>query len=201
MGSRPPIKIPQPAIVLNSQHFPSTKPGGYKMANTYDVSASHSPSHMLGWAAEVMKGFKKDGAQTITMVINCHGRENITYDDKGNVTRHGGFGLRIGTGIHTADDVNCFRQVMPYVDYIILTACRIAEITNRGDTWNGDGNLFCCAIAKAAASVLYCSSGTQFFTPEQDIPTNCIDALNGSWFRYNALGNCDFHGNFPNDKW
>lgn len=199
MGSRPNIKIPQPAIVLNSQDFPSTKRGGYRMANTYDVSASHSPAHMMGWAAEVMKGFKKDGAKSITMIINCHGRERSVTRADGTKFSSGGFGLKIGTGIYSEEDVNCFRSVMPYVDYIILSACRIAEITNPGERWNGDGNLFCCAIAKAAISVLYCSSGTQYQT--EDTPDNHIDPLNGTWFRYTGLGNCDFHGNFPNDKW
>jgi hypothetical protein len=154
---------------------------------------------MMQWAGACLGGFKTKGAEYVTMIINCHGYEFERKDYKGRTTSHGGFGLKIGTGIRTEEDVKAFRHVMPHVDYIILTVCKAAAITNPGSTWNGDGNLFCGAIAKKALSVVYASTATQRTSEHTGVGK--IDALNGTWIRYSEDGSCRHHGNFPNDFW
>jgi hypothetical protein len=87
------FKINQPAMALNSDDVPGAT---YKMWNTWQVPASSTPDHTLGWTATVARS--APGGYQITLVINCHG----FYDKGSDGKLVGGFGLALGTGIRMA---------------------------------------------------------------------------------------------------
>lgn len=173
------IKIPQPALAMNSHNVPKPL---YYMDNTYFPGEDTSPLAMMSWAAVVFKSFKDANPTAwLTLVINCHGISR-KIDGKSR----GGFGLAIGTGIRDATDVDAFAKIEPYVDRIYLVACRAAMISNPGDPWNGDGNLFCGAIAKKARAQVVASTARQSGFPY--IPSGYIDDFEGTVYTYGPDG-------------
>lgn len=175
------IKIPQPAIAFNSHDVPDPE---YSMLFTWKVPEETSPLAMMSIAAMMFKAFKDSQPDAwLTLVINCHG---TSRKDKKTGKRYGGYGLSIGTGIHSADDVEAFGKIEPYVDRIYLVACRIAAISNPGDPWKGDGNLFCGAIAKKARAEVVASTAAQSGFPW--IPPLHIDDMEGTVYTYGPDG-------------
>lgn len=174
------IEIPSPSMAMNSHDVPKPK---YYMDNTYFPKKEDSPIAMLSWVAVVLKAFKDERPKDwITLVINCHGVSKKHSDGKS----YGGYGLSIGTGIKTATDVEAFALIEPYVDRIYLVACRAAMIANPGDAWNGDGNLFCGAIAKKARAQVVASTARQSGFPY--IPAGYIDDFEGTVYTYGPKG-------------
>src|SRR5262245_48941290 len=111
------IKIPQPAMAMNSDDVPAP---WYQMTNTWAVGPDVTPKALMGWAAKVFKDFKdKYPDNRATLIINCHGFEN-----KAGI---GGYGLKIGTGITSRAHVEEFTKIAPFVDDIIIVACKAAQ--------------------------------------------------------------------------
>jgi hypothetical protein len=167
------MEIPQPAMAMNSHDVPGAE---YKMTNTWKVAADVTPQHMMGWAANVFKGFKEKLPNNITtLIINCHG---LLRNDRG------GFGLDIGTGIRRDDAVQS-EKLAPYCDQITITACQAAIITNADAP--GDGNLLMSAFAKAAQAYVTASTADQIGALW--LPSGYIDDWEGTVLTYGPEGN------------
>ncbi len=172
------ITIPQPAMALNAVDVPGPP---YKMWNTYHVPSTHTADHILGWTATVAKG--APGGKLRALVINCHG-----YTSK----KIGGYGLNLGTGIRRGD-TPLFGRLRGLVDEIYIIACQAARIgvpTGPGSTVDGDGNLFCCEIAKSSGATVYASTANQSTGLWLGIPFGRIDGWEGQVYRYNPDGSC-----------
>lgn len=164
-------------MALNSDDVPGA---GYRMWNTWEVPASDNPDHILGWCAQVASG--APGGFLKFLIINCHGFYNNT-----SRSGTGGFGLKIGTGIRLAD-VGKFSVLRGKVANIWITACGTARITTPGS--NGDGNLFCSGIAKAAGAYVVASTTHQ--VGDIWLPAGYIDDFEGLTLRYNPQGGVDW---------
>lgn len=177
------IKIEQPSMALNSHDVPGA---GYRMWNTWNVPANDNPDHILGWCATV--GSSAPGGYLRCLIINCHGFYNNT-----SRSGTGGFGLKMGTGILRTHTGN-FSLLRGKVANIIITACGTARITNPGTTGNGDGNLFCSEIARAAGA--YVIAATTHQVGDFWLPKNYIDDWEGLVLRYNPAGGVDRSKNY-----
>jgi hypothetical protein len=182
------IKVPFPHMALNATDAPlgAALP---RLWNTYFVPDGHSPDHILGWTAVVAQG--APGGKLATLVITCHGYVN--KDDSG------GFGLDLGTGIYRADTPR-FGKLKGLVDNIWIFACQTARITNptpAGSKLDGDGNLFCCEIAKAAGAYVTASTNNQYPARQSGIAGGLRDGYVPNWsglvLTYGPEGNVVSH--------
>lgn len=184
-------------MALHSHDVPSFK---FKMWNTWTVEEKSSLAHMIDWVAFVAK--TAPGGKLKNVVINCHGFYGIGSDTPLICTKNGkigtgGFGLAIGAGI-TGHDCEKFTPWKGLVDHIWITACGVARITTSGAIGQGDGNLFCSALAK--------SSGAYVYTPvvmQQGVlflPFGYIDDYEGLLLRYEPKnGSVDYSKVYPNN--
>ena len=162
-------------MALNSHNVPGHR---YRMWNTYNVPENHDPQHILDWCAQVASEVE-GGLKAI--VINCHG----FYGDHWWKGGTGGFGLDMGTGIGRAD-TGKFAVLRGKVEEIWITACGAARISIPGTTGDGDGNLFCCEIAKQSGA--YVMASPQIQMRALFVPENCIDSYEGKVLRYDPSG-------------
>jgi hypothetical protein len=190
------IDIPQPAMAWNAKNVPGPD---YKMWNTWQVDETQTPQHMLEWTAYVAR--TAPGGKLKSLVINCHGiyaKFGCNADGK-SCKEGGGFGLSIGAeGIHRKD-TQLFgilnpKDGTPLVDDIYLVACGIAQISIPGTSGDGDGNLFCCAIAKAAGANVYGSTEEQTTGLWPYIPYGKIDGFEGKVYMWKPDGSCILTG-------
>lgn len=175
------IEVAQPSMALNSEDVPGAR---YRMWNTYNVPATHDPDHILGWCATVASS--APGGFLRMLVINCHGFYGSSGCGGGST---GGFGLSLGTGIRRAD-TNKFSVLRGKVANIWITACGTARITIPGTSGNGDGNLFCSEIARAANC--YVVAGTTHQVGDTFLSKNRVDDFEGLILRYNPSGAVDW---------
>jgi hypothetical protein len=197
------IKIEQPAMALNATSTDSYNvPGAhYQMWNTWAVAKTNTPEHMAGWIASVASG--APGGYLKGLILNCHGRYSIGPGtpavclpaNKGPGT--GGFGLSMGTGIKTGDDIDQFKKLKGLVAGIWITACGAARITIPGALGSGDGNLFCSALAKASGSYVYAAVVEQYGA--NSLPFGYIDDYTGLVLRYTPTGGVDWSGTYANN--
>ena len=169
-----------PTMVLNAADAPVQ----YKMMNTMPVPASDTPDHFLGWAGIVADGFP--GKRIRSLVLNCHGYYNGSTRDS-----TGGYGLKLGVGVFRRDSSK-FSVLKGKVDMIYITACGAARISKPDAAGDGDGNLFCCEIAKAAGAYVYAGTTQQI---SYDLPiygTNQIADYDGLVLRYTPEGKVDW---------
>jgi hypothetical protein len=123
------------------------------------------------------------GGKLGSLVINCHGYE---------VKSGGGYGLQLGAGIqrrHTA----LFRGLKGLLSEIHIVACKAAQISDPGTSGDGDGNLFCCEIAKNAGVNVYASTAMQtpgLWNDLWGIPYGKIDDYEGDVYRWRPDGSC-----------
>jgi hypothetical protein len=186
------IDIPQPAMAWNAVDVPGPD---YKMWNTMQVDKSLTPQHVIESTASVARG-APDG-KLKALVINCHG----FYADIGcnadgtSCKKGGGFGLSIGKGGILRKDVQLFgilnpKDGTPLIDDIYIVACGIAQISIPGTSGDGDGNLFCCAIAKASGANVYASTAKQSTGWWLSIPYGKIDGFEGKVYMWKPDGSC-----------
>jgi hypothetical protein len=171
------IKVPFPHMALNAVDVPGTH---YRMWNTYEVPASHDPDHILDWTASVAG--KAKGGKLETLVILCHG-----FSQGGKL----GFGLKLGTGIRRVDTPK-FAKLKGLVNKIWITACGAARIsvpTPPGSILDGDGNLFCCEIAKQSGAFVTASTESQYDDSWFGLPVGYIDDWEGLVLTYGPAGN------------
>jgi hypothetical protein len=169
------ITIPQPAMVLNAENVPGPD---YKMWNTRKVTKDTDPKGLMTNVASVAKA--ADGGRLKALVINCHGYSR---------EKKGGYGLSLGTGITRANVHPLFTTLSGLVDDIWLVACQAATISEPGG--DGDGNLFCCAMAKAAGANVYASTAKQTTGLWPYIPYGKIDGFEGKVYKYKSDGSCE----------
>ena len=163
-------------MALNAEDVPGTH---YRMWNTYEVPAGHGPDHILGWVAIIAKG--APGGKLGTLVINCHG-----FKGAGGL----GYGLKLGTGIRRADTEK-FSVLKGLVDKIWIIACGAAHIavsTSAGSKIDGDGNLFCCEIAKASGAYVTASTVSQYDGTIFGLPVGYVDGWEGLVLTYAPTG-------------
>jgi len=169
------IKIAQPALALNSHDVPGAE---YEMSINWKVPATVTADDVMSW----IKGAAATapGGRLRVVLINCHGYYNST-DRAGT----GGFGLALGTGIRRADTPK-FAAIKGVVDNIWITACGTARITKPGPG-EGDGNLFCCEIAKQSGAHVVAATTHQ--DGDSRLPKGHIDDFEGLVLQYGPLGN------------
>jgi hypothetical protein len=91
----------------------------------------------------------------------------------------------MGTGIGRAD-TGKFAVLKGKVEEIWITACGAARISIPGTTGDGDGNMFCCEIAKHSGA--YVMASPQIQMRALFVPENCIDSYEGKVLRYDPSG-------------
>ena len=168
--AKPLIPVPFPHMCLNSHNVP---PPDYQMMNTWKVAASESPGKIVGWIAQVAAG--APGGKLATVIFNSHGIPS---------------GILMGSGIRRPD-TGLFSALRGLVDRIWIVACRVALIQNAtgpGSTAPGDGNLFCCELAKASGAYVTASTTWQR-VDRNDIPPGYIDGWEGAALTYGPEGN------------
>lgn len=169
------IRIPQPAMAMNSHDVPAP---WYQMTNTMAVGATVTPKGLMGWAATVFKDFKdKYPDNRATLIINCHG-----YENKAGI---GGYGLSIGTGIYTRAHVEEFTKIAPFVDDIIIVACKAAQHV----VGQANGDEFIRKIAQKAQAKVTASTAAQRGRGDPDwMPFGHINSFEGMVLNYDAEG-------------
>lgn len=177
------IKIPAPCMVMNSHNTIYPR---FRHTNTWEVGEHVTAQGLLGWAAAVLAGFKKDyPSRRATLVMNCHGFYRIGSDRKG----HGGYGLAMGRGVRSGDVVQ-FEKIQPYVDDIIIVACGAAA---GGDGCSSDARVLDLAsIARAAKATVTAGTGAQVWEGNYSaayLPIGYIDDFEGTVLTYDAEGN------------
>jgi hypothetical protein len=151
--------LQSPTMALNAEGvYPY-----FQMENNYIVAESHSPINILDWVKTYAQ--KQSGGLLNALVIHSHGfavedGQNFLGQPKLNY----GFGLGIGTGI-LRSDTHLFKVLkkpdgQSLVGEIYLTGCGVAQISGAGTA--GDGNLFCCEIAKNSGAFVYASPDEQW---------------------------------------
>jgi hypothetical protein len=163
-------------MALHSHNVPGFK---YRLWHNWDVPKDDPVDHMLGKVATVAR--TAPGGQLQVVVINCHGR----YNDGPT----GGYGLTIGENIlrcHTSK----FSVLQGLVGTIIITACGTARISPLNAQGDGDGNLFCCEIAKNSGAYVIAATTTQL--GDDWLPDDTIDDFEGLTLRYDPQGAVDW---------
>lgn len=174
------FRLEEPTMVLNAIDAVST----YSGTNTMEVAENLNPTHYLGWAGVVADGFP--GKKIRSLVLNCHGFYNGDSRDS-----TGGYGLKMGTGIFRAD-TGKFSVLKGKVDMIYITACGAARISKTNAAGDGDGNLFCSEIAKAAGAYVYAGTIQQTSVKVNIYPAHNIADYDGLTLRYNPSGAVDW---------
>jgi len=172
------IKIQQPAMALNSHDVPGAK---YEMWNTWNVPKEETLDHMVTWIA-ALAGTTPSGRLNC-LILNCHGY----YGPGVGGRMSGGYGLKMGKGIYRRD-TGKFAKLKGKVTEIWITACGTARISNPGTAGDGDGNLLCQEIAKAAGA--YVVAATTHQVGAITLPFGYIDGWEGLVVRYDPAGIC-----------
>jgi len=159
------IRIPQPAMALNADDSPGP---AYKMWNTRSVTRKDDARWLMKNVASVARS--ASGGRLKALVINCHASA-------------GRIGL--GTGVSQAN-ADVFDEIRGLVDDIYIVACEVAYIMAPGTST--DGNLFVCAVAKAAAANVYASTASQNTGAWPYIPFGYIDGFEGKVYKYKPDG-------------
>jgi hypothetical protein len=149
-------------MALNSVDAPEPK---YRMWNTWEVPATVTPEHMLGWVAIVASG--APGGKLQNLILNAHGNSGW---------------IRLGTGFRTMEHLSHFEKVRGLVGQILILACKVASITEKGD-----GNKFCSEMAKRAGADVIVSSNYQVASLVS-LPDEHIDEWEGKVWKYKRTG-------------
>lgn len=181
------FKLKEPTMILNSDDSPSDFSG----TNTMKVPADDTPEHFLGWAAVVADGFSEKKIQSL--VINCHG-----YYNGSDRTSTGGYGLKMGVGIFRRD-TSKFSVLKGKVTAIYITACGTARISPVNPGGDGDGNMFCCEIAKASGAYVYAGTTQQISYSLPVYPRHYISDYEGLVLRYTPDGSVDWSKDYGRD--
>lgn len=168
----------------------------FQMENNYIVPKSHTPMNILTW---VKTHAERQGGLN-ALVIHSH--SNLIASE-GGIELGGkrffedsiyGKEVLIGTGI-TAADTALFEMLSTaepgtstrkgIIKEIYFTGCGVAQTTK-----HADGNLFCCAVAKAAGAYVYASTEEQWLIDPFGITwrQKNLVVINGTVIRYNPDG-------------
>jgi hypothetical protein len=179
------ITIDQPAMGLNStwnHHI------HVQMWNTWDVAASATPEHIIGWVRQVALG--APGGKLKNVVFSCHGQPGS---------------IGIGQGLNCSH-LGLFSQWTqdgaPLVEKIWFRCCEVARIPTTGagacgPAGGGDGNLFCSGVAKAAKCYVVASTELQVGTVGRVLPFGKLDTFEGLVLSYGPGGNVTWSHRYP----
>ena len=163
-------------ITLESPHMGLNDPRStnrVQLWNTWNVSATETVDHMIGWVAQVARG--APGGKLRNLVFRCHGAPAY---------------LHCGAGIRRSDTAR-FQAWRGLVDKIWFSACQVAYITpgnSAGGPASGDGNMFCSEIAKAAQCHVVASTELQVIGSNRVLPYGCLDTYEGLVLSYSPGG-------------
>jgi len=170
------ITIPQPSMALNASDVPGAK---YKMWNTWEVPETETPDHILRWSAQVAS--VATGGYLRALIINCHGYYG--FNAQGRLV--GGFGMKLGTGIHRSD-TSKFSVLRGKVSGILISACGVARVAKHGVSGDGDGEAFCREIAQYSGAHVF--AGTTHQVGDLWLPFGKIDDFEGVIVGYSPRG-------------
>ena len=176
------FELEQPSMALNDTRLNVT----VQMAVTRSVLPAEGLDKIL---EAVVKAAKDKGGKLKNLVINCHGEPSY---------------LNLGLGVDRPQTMT-FRMLAPggkpLVDVIYLRACNVARIDKPGGEVTGDGNLFCCEIAKNAKCRVVASTATQTtaYTTStgHPLPYGLLDKFEGTTLVYGPEGNVLSSSNNP----
>jgi hypothetical protein len=167
------VKIKSPSIVLNSDAWDVLN---YEMDVSMEVKKGKKIDEVFDTVAAKCENLKKQYGTFVHMVLNCHG-----YFRNGK----GGYGLALGNGIDRSNAF-IFGKIAPTVTKIYIVACNAAQVAEVGG--DGDGNLFCSAIAKYARAEVLASVDKQIGNCLVHEDKGYIDDWEGTVFAYGPSG-------------
>lgn len=166
------IRIPQPALALNSHNVP---PPNYRMWNTGIVDEHKSPLEIITWIRSIASS--APGGVLRAVILNAHG-----FAINGQL----GYGISLGTGIDYRH-VDLFSQLQGKVEKIYITACGAGHISSTHTPGGaGDGHYFLSSIARNAQAIVIAS--TELQGAPSSIPRYHIDNFEGLMVVYDHLG-------------
>jgi hypothetical protein len=165
--------LEQPSMALNDTRLDVI----VQMAITKTIQPSEGISQILGHVVTEAK--KQPEGRLKNLVFNCHGTPGE---------------LKMGAGIirSLTDRFNMLApDDKPLVDVIYLRSCTVARIDGGGT--DGDGNLFCSAIAKNAKCTVVASTAVQTtnfkYSVNGPLPFGMLDKFEGTTLVYGPEGN------------
>lgn len=167
------FSLEQPSMALNDTRLNVT----VQMEITRKVLPGEGLDMLLDAVIKAAKA--QPGRRLKNLVINCHGEPSY---------------LVLGQGVDRPQTIT-FRVLAPndrpLVDNIYLRACNIARIDKPGAELTGDGNLFCCEIAKNARCNVVASTATQttMYSGVHPLPYGMLDKFEGTTLVYGPKGN------------
>lgn len=141
------ITVPQPAMAVHGHKVPNWK---YQMFNTRYVGEDETLDKLCSDIYAVARG--APGGRLRTLVFNCHGSlGSVRLSKKARLTKK-----TVAT--------NNFSKLKPYVDHIILVACKVIGVRrgNNKDFWNDDGVNLCYVLAGQTGARVYASNELQY---------------------------------------
>lgn len=175
------ISIQYPHMGLNDERAPVF----VRMWNTWKVTQSDTPDHIVDWTASVARS--APGGKLKEIVISCHGAPGF---------------LQLGTGIGLAQ-VGLFSRWQGLVDKVWIRACLVARITgpataSEGDgafigalNLNGDGHRFCTQLAQTLRCYLVVGTELQSsrqYSATNPVPFGMLDTYEGLVLSYHPDG-------------
>jgi len=182
--------VPSPHMGINDPRAPVR----VQMWNTWQVQATESIDHIMGWTASVARA--APGRKLASLVLCCHGAPAY---------------LQLGEGLDPSK-VHLFGALVGLVDTIYLRACLVGRIVGPATATEGDGNCivnqmhatgdghtFVRSIARTAKAEVVCSTELQAtsYTNAKPLPYGKLDAWEGLWLRYGRDGNIKAQGRNP----
>ena len=169
-------------MTLNSKVNPPI--ARYQMWNTWDIDATHSPEHIVGWSATVAR--RATGGKLKNLVIQSHGAP-------GSVS--------IGTSGFTRSNVPLFQALAGLVEKIWIVACQPAYIDptcGSNTVCSTDGNLFISEIARHAQCYVVASTETQI-NYAMTYPFGRLPSFEGLVLSYGPGGNVTWSHRYPSN--
>jgi len=173
------ITLEEPHMGLND----SRTTNKVQMWNTWPVTTTETVEHMLEWVAEVASG--APGGKLKNLVFRCHGTPAY---------------LQCGEGIKRSDTAR-FSKWRGLVDKIWFSACLVAAIKPADSCGpgpaEGDGNMFCSEIAKAAQCYVVASTELQVIGKDRVLPYGKLDTFEGLVLSYGPTGEVTWSHRYP----
>jgi hypothetical protein len=175
------ITIGYPHMGLNDERAPVF----VQMYNTWRVTRSETPDHIVDWTAEVAR--RTPGGKLNEIVISCHGAPGY---------------LQLGTGIG-AGEISLFRRWRGLVNKVWIRACLVGRIVgpdtaSQGDgafisalSMSGNGHRFCSDLAQALRCYLVVGTELQTsgrYSTTNPVPFGQLDSYEGLVLSYHPDG-------------
>jgi len=174
------IALEQPSMALNAHDVGCE----YQMWNTWKVDEADSEEKVISHVAQVAR--TAPGGRLKNVVFNTHGRPGS---------------VKIGGGRINRSHTIMFAQWAGLVEKIWFNACNLAETQTPGQYPWGDGNLFCCEVAKNAKCYVVAPHDLQTTRSEHVYPYGQIDSFEGLLLCYGPEGNVTWSHKYRDSWW